>query len=193
MWKNSMKCLTYNSLKLRFYSSVHIFLWDFTWGSEMQFLCILFAQFPDTWLGAPCCTNGLSFLIRNIIKNWFILQYSSLIRFIYVKTLVMGLNVLKNKREISVFCKAHFNIIALSNRWNCLKAHLCQNCKVWSISLGTAELLWPQVHPLQRLLHLWEALGLDTKPACSCVWWHPLSAREGLSITCPEQRQHTIS
>lgn len=44
------------------------------------------------------------------------MQYSSLIRFIYAKTLALDLNVLKNETETSVLCKAHFNITALSNR-----------------------------------------------------------------------------
>lgn len=44
------------------------------------------------------------------------MQYSSLIGFTFAKTLVMDLNVLKNKMEISVLYKTHFNVIALSNR-----------------------------------------------------------------------------
>lgn len=62
------------------------------------------------------------------------MQYSSLIRFIYAKTLIVDLNVLKNETVISVLCTAHFNIIALSDRWNCLKAHLCLDSKGWSSS-----------------------------------------------------------
>lgn len=36
--------------------------------------------------------------------------------YIYAKTLIMDLKVLKNESEISVLCKTHFNVIALSNR-----------------------------------------------------------------------------
>lgn len=97
------------------------------------------------------------------------MQYSSLIGFTFAKTLVMGLNVLKNKMEISVLYKAHFNVIALSNRWNHLKGHLCLDCKGWSISLGTAELLWPQVHPPWHPLHLVGRSWLRHK-SCLLVW-----------------------
>lgn len=75
------------------------------------------------------------------------MQYSSLIRFIYAKTLVMDLNVLKNETEICGFGKAHLTIFTLSDKWNHLVIHLSLDCNakasLWA--RGTAESHWPQV------------------------------------------------
>lgn len=102
------------------------------------------------------------------------MQYSSLIRDIYAKTLAMDLNVLENETEISVLCKAHFNIIVLSNRWNNLEVHLCLDSKHLSGHCRTAL-----ASGLSTPYTWWEAPGSDTKPACSCGRWHPKVSQRG--------------
>lgn len=99
------------------------------------------------------------------------MQYSSLIRFIYAKSLVMDLNLWKTETKISVLCEAQFNTIALSNRWNLSKAHLCLDSKHLS---GHCRAALPQSSapptPRGRLM-VW------IKPACWCGCWHLLTAR----------------
>lgn len=44
---------------------------------EGPFLCILFAQCLDIWLGAPCCTNRLSFKSETSLKMVYYAVFQS--------------------------------------------------------------------------------------------------------------------